>query len=419
MTHSVAGAPRPRFGLFAQVLTISLLNGIAVNAFRPMVTYRALQLGAGPFEIGLLASSYAALSLFGALLIGRWTDRFGPARFVIAGALLVGVSAISAIWIDSIVGLAIGQALVGLGQIMNLVSSQTLVANQSAREERDERFGLYAMVASGGQLIGPGVAGFIAGGTSSASGVTSTSLTPVFIFAFSVAAVSLLLSLRLVAPRQPTGRWTGAQAPGGHLSAAWRVMGRPSIPQAMLASVAVILAIDLLVAYLPAIGEANGLPVELVGILLATRAAGSMVSRLFMGRLIRRLGRGQVLTGSMLVAGLAIISLPLLTQPIVLLVLMVLLGLGLGLGQPMTIAWIANRVPRSERGTAIGVRLTGNRLGQLILPSLMGVLAGAAGLNAMFWTLGGVLGAGAFMVWRTQFDDPIADAVERSAGATG
>ena len=398
-------ATRPRVAPFAQILAISLLNGTAVYAFRPMVSYRALQLGAGPLEIGILASSYAALALFGALLIGRWTDRFGPARFMVGGASLLAISAFSAIWIDSIIGLAIGQALVGLGQIMNLVASQTLVANQAKRDQRDERFGLYSMVASGGQLIGPAVAGFIAGGVAEDAIGRDLNLMPVFIFATVVALASLALCLMLLRDAGEAGRATPSADPAGHLSAARRVLGRPSIPQAMLASVAVILSVDLLVAYLPAVGEANALPVELIGLLLATRAAGSMVSRLFMGRLIRRVGRGHVLTGSMLIAAVAIATLPVFTQPVILLGLMLLLGLGLGLGQPMTIAWIANAVPRAERGTAIGVRLTGNRLAQLILPSLLGTLAGAAGLAALFWTLGAVLAGGALMVLRTPFDD--------------
>lgn len=399
-------ATRPRVAPFAQILAISLLNGTAVYAFRPMVSYRALQLGAGPLEIGILASSYAALALFGALLIGRWTDRFGPARFMVGGASLLAISAFSAIWIDSIIGLAIGQALVGLGQIMNLVASQTLVANQAKRDQRDERFGLYSMVASGGQLIGPAVAGFIAGGVAEDAIGRDLNLVPVFIFATVVALASVGMCVMLLRHAGDAGRATPSANPTGHLSAARRVLGRPSIPQAMLASVAVILSVDLLVAYLPAVGEANALPVELIGLLLATRAAGSMVSRLFMGRLIRWAGRGHVLTGSMLIAAVAIATLPVFTQPVILLGLMLLLGLGLGLGQPMTIAWIANAVPRAERGTAIGVRLTGNRLAQLVLPSLLGTLAGAAGLAALFWTLGAVLAGGALMVWRTQFDDP-------------
>lgn len=401
----MTSSSRARTASFAQILVISLLNGTAVYAIRPMASYRALQLGAGPVELGLIASSYAVLSLFAAFLIGRWTDRLGPPRFMVAGASLLAISALSAIWIESIIGLAIGQALLGLGQIMNLVSAQTLVANQATRDQRDERFGLYAMVASGGQLIGPGVAGIIAGGIADEIAVPGVNLLPVFVFAAVVALASVSLSGFLVRQARNQPQVARPASSSGHVSAARAVLGRPSIPQAMLASLAVILTIDLLVAYLPAYGEANHLPVELIGLLLATRAGGSMVSRLFMGRLIRQLGRGQVLTWSMLIAGVAIAMLPLLTNPAILVGLMLVLGFGLGVGQPMTIAWVANRVPREERGTALGVRLTGNRLGQLVLPALMGTLAGAAGLAVMFWTLAVVLGGGAIMVIRTQFED--------------
>lgn len=130
-----------------------------------------------------------------------------------------------------------------------------------------------------------------------------------------------------------------------------------------------------------------------------------MVSRLFMGRLIRHAGRGSVLMGSMLLAGGAIAALPFLTQPVVLGGLMLVIGIGLGVGQPMTIAWVVNRVPREQRGTALGVRLTGNRLGQLVLPAVFGTVASAGGLAAMFLVLAALLGGGALMVWRTEFDD--------------
>jgi len=301
-------------------------------------------------------------------------------------------------------GLGVANALIGLGQIMNLVAMQTVVANQAARRERDERFGFYTMAASGGQLIGPAAAGFLAGYASTDATGANLNLTPVFVFAAILAGASLILSVALRGSYLAPASRRSEEQPN-HLSAAWSVLRRPSIPQAMASSLSVVLSTDLLVAYLPAYGEANALPVELVGVLLALRAGGSMVSRLLMGRLIRWIGRGPVLAGSLLLAGLGFAALPLLPHPVVLVGLMLLLGLGLGLGQPMSIAWIANRVPRDQRGTALGVRLTASRLGQLVLPSLMGAIAGAAGLAAMFWALAAVLGSASGMVWRTEFDD--------------
>ncbi len=392
---------------FSQILAISVLNVSAIYAIRPMVSYRALQLGAGPVEIGLIASSYALLSLLTAVLVGRWVDRFGAAPFLMAGATLCALCAMGAIFIDSIVALALGQALLGLGQIMNLVAAQTTIANGTARAQRDERFGWYGVAASGGQLIGPGVAGLIAGSSVAAATGGAFDPKPVFIFATALAVGAAILGAYLWY-RAPSGAGSAPSGgTGGSLSAARDVLGKPSMKQAMLASVAVILTNDMLVAYLPVFGEEGGLPVELIGLLLALRAGGSMVSRLFMGWMIRTLGRGQVLMGSMLVAGVAMVALPFLHEPLILVFLMLVLGVGLGLGQPMTIAWVANRASRDQRGTALAVRLTGNRLAQLVVPSLMGALAGATTVAAIFWVLAGGLLAGAGMVSRTPLDDPV------------
>ncbi len=398
----------PAAASFAQILAISILNVSAIYAIRPMVSYRALQLGAGPVEIGLVASSYALLSLLTAVLVGRWVDRLGAGPFLMIGATLCAMTALGAIFIDSIVALAVGQALLGLGQIMNLVAAQTTIANGTTRAQRDERFGWYGVAASSGQLIGPAVAGILAGQSISAATGEGFDPGPVFGFAAALAFAAAVLGAYLWY-RAPAGN-AGADgsAPGGHLSAARQVLSRPSIKQAMLASVAVILTNDMLVAYLPVFGEEASLPVELVGGLLAVRAAGSMGSRLFMGRLIHSLGRGHVLLGSMVLAGVGMAILPFLRDPVILIGLMLIIGVGLGIGQPMTIAWVANSVTRDLRGTALAVRLTGNRLAQLLIPSVMGALAGATSVAAIFWVLAGGLLAGAGMVSRTPLDDPVA-----------
>jgi predicted MFS family arabinose efflux permease len=86
----------------------------------------------------------------------------------------------------------------------------------------------------------------------------------------------------------------------------------------------------------------------------------------------------------------------------------------------MTIAWVANRSPRSERGTALGVRITGNRVALLVVPTLMGAVAGAAGIAAIFVVVGIALAVGAGVAFRTPFDAPIDGAdgpVEPAAAA--
>lgn len=83
---------------------------------------------------------------------------------------------------------------------------------------------------------------------------------------------------------------------------------------------------------------------------------------------------------------------------------MVVAGLGLGLGQPLSLAWVAANAPRELRGTALGVRLSGNRLGQIVVPAVVGALAGVTGLAAVFWSLTAMLASSAVLNARASFE---------------
>ena len=390
-----------------------IITGIAVtgvNATRPMMTYRALGLDAGPFEIGLVQSAHSFLPALLAVALGRWVDSFGERRFLIVAMSLIAVGALGASFAGSLLVLALMNGVIGLGQITNLVAAQAMVANRGPRDRREERFGWFSTVASLGQLIGPAAGAFLVGsvGLAVAAGTgpfAGNPQAPVFVFAGAAGLVACLLALRLPG-RTARAALAQADAPDvGMLRAAGQVLRRPGMAAAMLVSVTVISSVDVLVAYLPAYGEATGLSVETVGLLLSVRAGASLVSRIFMARMIERIGRRPLLTLSMVLAGGGIILLPFVSSTPVLFGLMVAIGLGLGLGQPMTIAWVANRSMRHERGLALGVRLTGNRAALLVVPTAMGALAGASGITAIWLALALVLGAGAFVASRTPFDD--------------
>ncbi|MEJ7748951.1 MAG: hypothetical protein WKF56_06590, partial [Candidatus Limnocylindrales bacterium] len=58
---------------------------------------------------------------------------------------------------------------------------------------------------------------------------------------------------------------------------------------------------------------------------------------------------------------------------------MAVAGMTLGVAQPMTMAWVAARATASARGTALSLRLLGNRVGQVIIPLAAGALAAVTG----------------------------------------
>ncbi len=56
-------------------------------------------------------------------------------------------------------------------------------------------------------------------------------------------------------------------------------------------------------------------------------------------------------------------------------------------------ALISIRTQADERALAVSARLSGNRLGQFILPVAAGILANGAGVGAVFWSMALLLGA--------------------------
>lgn len=403
--HREEPAPggRERYGWwFVRCLVVVFAMAATLNGTRPMASYRAVAMGASPAELGIVAASFAALSLMIAIPAGRWVDRWGEVRFLVVGPAVMAGGCVWAGFAGGIPTLAMSQALLGVGQILLAVGAQTLVAGGASRLSRDSRFGMMAVAISLGQVTGPAVSGTLAGASSAGPQVVFLGAAGAMVAATAVAASYFRW------PPQATGGGTRRRpAPSESLLRASRSLLRlPNMKQAMYASFAALGSIDILIAYLPAYGDARGLPVRTVGFLLAAHAAAALLSRILMGFLINMFGRRQFLAFCLALPGLAVAAIPLTGNPGVLLPLMCCMGFGLGVSQPMTIAWVAARAPVDQRGTALGIRHTGNRLAQLTVPATAGLLAGATGLATIFWSVGLLLSSSSLVVFRADFEDP-------------
>lgn len=369
-------------------------------ALRPMASYRALELGANAAQVGIVAGAYAALGLLLAMPVGRLVDRIGETPLIVAGIALTAVVAASLAAVGNLVALGAALALLGLAQLAAIVGVQTLFGNAGKPEGRDARFGVLAVIVSSGHMVGPVVAGLLAGDD-------GASTTRVFVSFAIIATLATAVAMTLfIRPPTRHGHARTAAPKQQSASATVRTIFRiPSIPQALFISMTMMTSIDIMIAYLPVYGEANGIGVTTVTTLLSVRAAAAVLSRLSLVPLLKLLGRKRLLMIATLLPGLMFMTLPLTVDPVVLGILLVTAGLGLGLGQPMTTSWIAGQVPAHIRGTAIGVRLTGNKLAQLALPGLFGAVAGATGIGAVFIALGALLITGSGLLIGARLDE--------------
>jgi MFS family permease len=386
-----------------------VLAQIVLNASRPMVSYRALVLGADGFALGVITASFALLAIVGAIPIGNLIDRFGAKGFVTASLVVpTGCCAVLAAT-GSLPVIVVTQAVLGLAQVTAAIGFQTLVANAGPASRSDSRFGSFTAVVSVGQLAGPAVAGVvaeaaIAAGLRSAADVHATTAVFVVLAALSLTGVPVSLLIRQGPARRARGEGrVTAREVGDTLRA-------PGMFHALFASLVVLSCIDILTIYLPAWGDEQGWSVGFVSALLAVRAASSFTFRLFLHPLVARFGRRMPLAVGSALGGIALAAVPLVGIDAILVGLMAVAGLVLGMSQPMTMSWVSRIAPERMRSTALAIRLTANRIGQFAIPVGVGAVAGAAGTAAIFYALGLLLGASTVLVARSRIDDATAAA---------
>lgn len=364
---------------FVSLLVVATLLQASTAVARPMASYRALDIGMTASSLGFLAAAFAIAPVVFALSIGRLIDRYGEPRFVLGASVVLAGASFGLAVVGSVLGLLVLLAALGLAQLIFVVANQTAVSNRTAAESYDGRFGHLSFVASLGQLIGPAAAGLIAGAGSPEG--TSQAL----LFGGVLAVVALLLGLAM--PRidpGPVVATTSSSVPGPSVLAILRM---PGMGAAMLASLTVLSAMDILVVYLPALGQERGITPATIGALLAVRAGASMASRFLLGRLIGWVGRERLMIGSLVVAAGSVISLAFLPLP-AMFAAMVVAGWTLGVCQPMTMSWVATRATAGSRGTAMSLRLLGNRVGQVAIPLAAGAVAAVTGTAGVLATAG-------------------------------
>lgn len=366
---------------------------VAIYIARPVTSYRLLGVGAGPTQIGLVTAAFAILPLFLAIPLGRWADRRRLPWVAIGCGIQIVACGLLATFVSPF-ALGGASALLGLGHLGVALGVQEVIARESDDVHHDHHFGLLTAGVSLGQLVGPLAGGLVVGRASGAALVGAS--TRALGLAAGIAVVATVLALASERSRE-AGKLASIDPVRGSVRG---ILALPGVPVGMLASIAVLSASDVFTAYMPVLGEQRAIAPTAVGVLLALRASATVAARLGIGWLVERVGRSRLIAISALAAAGGFAGMTASSSVVVLALLTLLVGAGLGYGQPLSMTLIVQRVPLHARATALAVRLTGNRIGQVAAPAAAGVVAGNAGANAVFWFLSGILAAAAVAVGR-------------------
>ena len=406
-------APRARSGAWLWFLVAgALLTQTALNLVRPVTTYKLLSLDADSVTVGLVTAAYAVVPLVTAMWLGRMTDRVRDLRtMVVVGALVLAFGAGALALAPSVALVAVASALLGMGHLVFTIAGQSAVARFSPPDQLDKGFGWFTAAFSAGQLVGPLLVGVLLG---TGSDVASPERVADITLSLWIGAGLSVLVVPVMLLRRPASGAAGAPARNDDAAAAeqaapatgelevvpgtaprasmLRILEVPGIPSHMLASLALLAMLDILTAFLPLVGERAGVSPAWIGVLLAVRGGASIVSRVLLPWLAHRMSRRALLLVSLYGAGITLAVPPaVITVPWLAAVLLFVGGFCLGLGQPITMTLVSTAVPTSWRGSALAVRLVGNRAGQVAMPLLAGLVAAPLGPAGAIWSTCAVL----------------------------
>lgn len=348
---------------------------LGAQALRPFVTLRLDELGASDAFIGSAVALSPMVAVFAAIPGGRLVDRVGARRILVwslAGMAVVGEgfaraeTPIAVLWM---------QAAIGIAEIGTWLALQALITHAGTGAFRTRQLSLFAFGWGSGVALGPvlGAALFESSG---------------FALLGRLYTACALLGAATVAliPRPAVG----AEAPSDNARAlstvaTVRAIGiRPVIGAVLLSSYVNLAVSSIRGSFYPLFLERQGLAVPRIGVLLSVVAVMSLAIRLVLPPIVRRFGVPRLLVFSMAISTLAIAITPFLTSFSALALAAAAMGVTVGMNPPLTVELMAVHTSTDERGVAMGMRITANRLAQVAQPVIFTVISAVAGMAAAF-----------------------------------
>ena len=410
--HKTRPDPNPRLGLrenwsqFALLVVVNAFVGAMVGLERAVLPV----LAEDEFGVGSRAAILSFIATFGLakalanLLAGRWGDRFGRKRVLVAGWLVGLPVPLLVMWAPTWGWIVFANVLLGINQGLAWSSTVIMKIDLVGPRQRGLAMGLNEAAGYIAVSLAALASGYIA---------AAYALRPEpFYLGVAFAVAGLLLSL--LAVRETRGHaeleatdWIGADEdrdphPGRAVSApvadseltfaevllrtSWKDRTLFSASQAgMVNNLNDGMAWGLFPLYYAALGY----PISQIGMLAALYPAVWGLGQLGTGALSDRLGRKPLIVAGMFVQAAAIGLMLAGTRFGLLAAAMALLGLGTALVYPTLLAAIGDVAHPAWRASSVGVYRLWRDGGYVVGALLAGVLADTLGLT---WAIG-VIGA--------------------------
>jgi DHA1 family tetracycline resistance protein-like MFS transporter len=375
------------------IFLIVLVDILGYTIILPLLPFYSERLGASPFVVGLLISTYAVCQLISGPIIGSLSDRAGRRPLLIVSQIgtLIGfliLSQATALWVIFLSRMIDGMTA------GNLSLAQAYIADVTEPEKRAQSFGVIGIAFGLGFLVGPAASGFLAG----------------FGYAYPIYAAAALSATSIVCTAALLPKATPGKAghgedtgPGGRRLGILEWSGyveffrRPGLRELLLDFFLFALCFSSFTSGFALFAERrftwDGKPFDAkhVGYVFAyVGFLGVILQGGLIGRLVRWLGEPKLVKSGFLCTAIGYGVLGFVYRIPALLGISAVASYGTGVLRPAVTSLITQKASKREQGVVLGLTQSLTSVAQIVAPLLSGFLIGRGWLAAWALVAGGI-----------------------------
>ena len=374
--------------ILAQISVHACMTGMRMAT--PLL---ALREGYSPAAVGFLLALFALTQVFLSLPAGRYADRHGLKRPLAISVTVASIGAGAAVMFPIYPVLCFAALCSGGASGSALIALQRHVG----REAKDQvmlrkMFSWLAIGPAASNFLGPFLAGLLidyAGGEAASDAG--------FRAAFLLLALLPLSAWLWVLTLQETK--PEPKPAGSKKSTAWDMLQSQGFRRLLLMNWALSSCWDVHTFVVPILGHERGLSASAIGSILGAFAIAAAAVRLLIPFVSERITEWKVVMTAMIGACMLFCIYPLMPSALAMMACSVCLGFVLGSVQPMVMSMIHMVTPAHRQGEALGLRMMAINGSSVLMPMLFGSIGTVVGVGALFWAVGGVVGACSRLPW--------------------
>lgn len=326
----------------------------------PIIPFYIEKLGASGSQLGLLAASFSIMQFIFAPVWGNISDRIGRKPILLLGLIGDAVSMLIFGLANQLWLLFAARSITGILSSATLPTAMAYVSDSTTEEDRSRGIGWLGAAMGLGVILGPGIGGWLAGG----------SLSLPFFLASGLSILAAILTYIMLPESKP-------EVVDGSLQEKKSLFQFQSMWQALKSPIGILMFISFLVSFgltnfeaifgLYALEKFNYGPEQVGTILMVIAIVSTIGKAALTGPATRRWGEAKIIKGSLLISSLGFIALLLANTYITILLATGFFILSKTLLRPAVLS-LTSKQTDSGQGTAMGLNNAFMSLGRIIGP---------------------------------------------------